>query len=225
MSHDRHPLLDAQIAYYDARAAEYERSLGFSQGRFDDRNEDAKAFCHLQEFVRALPPVESTLEFACGTGIWTRELLKVSDIVHAVDSSATMIELNRLACDVRVTYECADIFEWTPSRRFDRVAGAFWLSHVPEALLATFVHKIDAALRPSGQVLIIDEAVRAEREYARGCAARELADGSRYEIVKVCRSRAEISEAFAAAGYGTDEYLQSGRLIALLMSSEKSLER
>jgi len=219
----RHPLVDVQIAYYDARATEYESSLAFSDGRFADRNPDAQALWLLQQFVRSLSHVETTLEVACGTGIWTQEFVKISGHVHAVDASANMIALNRRASNPKVTYECANIFEWNPSRRFERVAAAFWLSHVPDDLLKAFVAKVDAALLPGGQALIIDEAMPGESECSPGRVARELHDGSHFEIVKNCRNGAEIRDAFDRTRYMLDAGLQTGRLVALLMSRRQSL--
>jgi hypothetical protein len=131
-----------------------------------------------------------------------------------------MIALNRRACGPTVTYECVNIFEWNPSRRFQRVAAAFWLSHVPDDLLKAFVDKINAALLPRGQLIIIDEAMPVESECSPGRVSRELDDGSRYEIVKICRNGAEIRDKFGSARYQLDACLQTGRFVALLMSRQ-----
>ena len=221
MSRSRNSILDSQIAYYDARAAEYESSLNFHAGRFEGSNPDSDALGALQSFVRSLPSVRSTLELGCGTGIWTRELLRVSRRVHAVDSSAKMIALNRGACGPRVTYECADIFQWTPSQRFQRVAAAFLLSHVPDGLLNSFLEKVHRSLSPQGQVLIIDEAIPAESGSVRGRTVRELSDGTRYPIVKKYRSVGQVSEMFASARYAPVDRMLAGRFFAAVLSKGK----
>lgn len=47
-------ILDSQIAYYDARADEYDSTLSFHAGRFANGNPDAHALEQLQGFVREL---------------------------------------------------------------------------------------------------------------------------------------------------------------------------
>jgi ubiquinone/menaquinone biosynthesis C-methylase UbiE len=44
--------------------------------------------------LRALPPVQDTLELACGTGIWTQQLLSITQTVTAIDASPEMIALS-----------------------------------------------------------------------------------------------------------------------------------
>ena len=85
--------------------------------------------------LHALPHVEQVLELACGTGIWTQELVKVATQVTAVDASAEVIEINREKVKNltpgQVEYVQADLFAWETEREYDLVFFSFWLSHVP----------------------------------------------------------------------------------------------
>src|SRR5262245_39415488 len=57
-------LLEQQIAYYRARATEYERGLYSS--------DEAQAL--IEQVIERVPPGGDVLELACGTGVWTERL-------------------------------------------------------------------------------------------------------------------------------------------------------
>jgi trans-aconitate methyltransferase len=212
-------LIDSQIAYYDARAAEYESSVFYRSGRFGDPNVDSKTLGWLQTIVRTMPFVTSTLELGCGTGIWTRELQRTTRRLHAVDSSSRMLALNRRVCGDSVSYDCVDIFEWEPSQRFDRVVAAFLLSHVPDDRLTDFVERVHRWTSTDGEVLLIDEAVPADDESPGGETVRELADGTRYSIVKISRTLEQIRKLFEGAHFRPTLEVQAGSLLGIVLSS------
>lgn len=230
MARDRHQvqatppdvrrLIDSQIAYYDARAAEYDESLGFRSGDFAPEGPDAASMRLVQRVLRRLPVADSTLELACGTGIWTRDLLKATIELHAVDASNRMITLNRAACRGRVTYECADIFEWEPTRSFERIAAAFFLSHVPDELVDRLVETIRRANTDGGEVILIDEARAADDEAddTDVSTVRRLADGSEFTIVKTYRDVEEICDLFARARYRATIKFSAGRFFLLCLT-------
>jgi trans-aconitate methyltransferase len=212
-------LIDSQIAYYDARAAEYETSVGYRSGTFTDPNADSDALGRIQTIVREMPLVTSTLELGCGTGIWTRELLRTTQQLHAVDSSSHMLALNRRACGDCVSYDTANIFAWEPSQRFDRIVAGFVLSHVPDALLPDFIERVRRWNSIRGEVLLIDEAVPADGESSGGETVRELASGTRYAIVKIYRSVEKIRASFERANYRPTLEVRAGRLFGIVLSS------
>lgn len=67
-------------------------------------------------------------------------------------------------------FVCADIFDWTPPRRFDTVFFAFWLSHVPSEMFASFWSLVGRCLADSGWVIFVDEQVeeKAKEAYVAG---------------------------------------------------------
>jgi SAM-dependent methyltransferase len=115
------PGLAEQIAYYRAIAPEYEEHAIPGWGG--------------DELVAALDsfrPTGSVLELACGTGAWTRELLRHAASLTAIDASPEMLAIARARIsDERVRFIQAEIFSCQPNRRYDVVAFSFWLSHVP----------------------------------------------------------------------------------------------
>ena len=127
--------LREQIAYYRARAGEYDQWF-LRQGRYDRGEEvNRRWFEEVQQVRRALAAFDArgrVLELACGTGLWTQVLAETADTITAVDSSPEVLALNRERLkDTRVEYVEADLFAWQPSAQYDVVFFGFWLSHVP----------------------------------------------------------------------------------------------
>jgi demethylmenaquinone methyltransferase/2-methoxy-6-polyprenyl-1,4-benzoquinol methylase len=191
-------LLAEQLDYYRARAGEYDRWWN-REGRYDRGAEaNARWFDEAAELERVLErfdPRGDVLELACGTGLWTRHLVRYATTLTAVDAAAEVLEINRARVDdERVRYEQADLFSWTPepAAGYDACVFAFWLSHVPEDRFAAFWDVVRGALRPDGRVLFIDSA-RAERSKALDhvmpeagdtTESRRLDDGREFRIVK-----------------------------------------
>ena len=76
---DRRPR-EKQIAFYRARAPEYDQSLA-------TRNQ----LEIVKQSLRAVGPFADVVELACGTGIWTKELERISRAVTAIDASPESI--------------------------------------------------------------------------------------------------------------------------------------
>ena len=79
--------LREQIEYYRARASEYDEWF-YRLGRYDQGGAlNQQWFAEAEICMRRLQstgPVNSALELAAGTGIWTHELLKLAATVTAV---------------------------------------------------------------------------------------------------------------------------------------------
>lgn len=153
-------MLAEQARYYRERAGEYE-DWWYRRGRYD-RGADANArwfaeAADVEDALERFRPAGRVLELACGTGLWTRRLVRHADTVTAVDASPEVIELARAGLDdPRVDYVRADLFAWEPPVSYDNVLFAFWLSHVPEARFEDFWAKVGRALRPEGRVFFVD---------------------------------------------------------------------
>ena len=130
MTTERHGhLMDQQIAYYRARASEYDEWF-FRKGRYDRGPEKNRQwFWDAAEVRRAIQdagPSGAVLDVACGTGLWTEVLLEHAAEVTAVDTSPEMLALGRERIgSERVRLVEADIFAWTPDRRYDFVFFGF----------------------------------------------------------------------------------------------------
>lgn len=144
---DGDALIAEQIAYYRARAPEYDETF---RGVHDPA---------LVAALDAFAPSGTVLELAAGTGAWTESVLR-HPVTHllALDASPEMLERHaRRIDDPRLERRIADLFEWEPDETFDVVTFAFWLSHVPPARLADFWERVRRALVPGGRVLFVDQ--------------------------------------------------------------------
>jgi 2-polyprenyl-3-methyl-5-hydroxy-6-metoxy-1,4-benzoquinol methylase len=121
------PLLAEQVAYYRARAAEYDET---SPVPGDDASRG-----ELEEALESFAPRGQVLEFACGTGQWTTLLARHASELTALDASPEMLAVasSRVPHD-RVRFIEADLFTWQPDGRYDPVFFSAWLSHVPPQL-------------------------------------------------------------------------------------------
>jgi trans-aconitate methyltransferase len=123
-------LLSEQVAYYRARASEYDRT---------SPSRDSDGYSELLASLQRFTPRGRVLELACGTGQWTVELAKYAAKLTAVDVSPEMLALNRArVARADADYVTADLFTWSASERYDVVFFAAWLSHVPPQRFAQF---------------------------------------------------------------------------------------
>jgi ubiquinone/menaquinone biosynthesis C-methylase UbiE len=183
MDHDR---LSEQIAYYQARAREYDESVAAAE----DLQE---AFAEARDLLWRLGPYEQVAELACGTGIWTQALLQISGHITAIDASPEMLAIARQKTrEAHVSYQQADLFQWQPACSYDLVFFANWLSHVPPGKLADFLHTVSRAVRTDGYLVIIDQfaptpedrQIMREGEEGQVYAERSLDNGDVFTIIK-----------------------------------------
>jgi demethylmenaquinone methyltransferase/2-methoxy-6-polyprenyl-1,4-benzoquinol methylase len=209
-------ILQDQIDYYRARAGEYDE-WWFRGGRYD-RGAEFNARWHaetaaventLDTWLAQRRP-QSALEFACGTGLFTRRLAPRIARVTAIDASPEVLAINRarvVADNVR--YVEADLFEWRPRERYDVVFFSFWLSHVPEERFAAFWETVAAALAPGGAVYLIDSAFDPTSTAKNhelpgrtaGIVTRKLNDGREFRIVKVFWEPQALAARLEALGW------------------------
>ena len=198
-----------QIAYYRARAPEYDETFG---GSHDPA---------LIAALAAIRPSGDVLELACGTGAWTEAIIgQPVGSMHCVDAAPEMLSLHEQRIhDARVTREVADLFAWRPGRRYDLVTFGFWLSHVPPARFDAFWSGIRDALAPEGRVFFVDEDERGLSFEQPGgspdypTVQRELLDGRTMTAVKVYYRAGELRQRLEAAGWNAEVVSLSDRFL------------
>lgn len=222
-------VLSEQIAYYRARAPEYdswfERRGSFSQGpEWDRRWEEEVA--QVAEALDAVVPTGRVLELACGTGWWTQRLVRHADELTCLDASPETIERARVRAPA-ARFVVADLFEWEPDQAYDVVFFSFWLSHVPPNRFDAFWGLVERALAPGGRVFFIDglgtsdperQRFRAARQRAteqEGVVVRKLEDAREFRIVKVYHEPEALQDRLTRMGWdievrATAEYLHHG---------------
>jgi len=193
--HDLDQLLIEQVAYYRAIAPEYEQhALPFAGGD------------ELSAALDAFEPTGSVLELACGTGVWTEQLLRHATEITAVDASPEMISIAAARVNSeRVRFVRANIFEWEPDCQYDVVFLGFWLSHVPLERFASFWSLVADCLNPGGRAFFVDDAYRTADELIEGAASstirRRLNNGTAYRAVKVAHQADDLEERLARTGW------------------------
>lgn len=198
-------VLAEQVAYYRARAPEYDAGALLLPGG----DEVAAA-------LDAFRPTGDVLELACGTGAWTVQLLRHADAVTAVDFAPEMLELagRRVGDDPRVRFLLADLFTWRPDRRYDVVFLGFWISHVPLERFEAFWELVDQSLAPEGRVFFADDSYRTDEELIEGPGSvtieRRLEDGARFRVIKVPHTVAGLRRSLRKLGWTADVHETAG---------------
>lgn len=218
-------ILQEQQAYYSARAQEYDEAV-HQTGRFaTDALPEEAGIQERQQTLAALHGLGSTaqvLELACGTGLWTKELLKISQHLTALDGSLEMLEVNRAKLnDPRITYEQVDLFHWQPVQQYDLVFFAFWLSHVPPDALPAFLDQVSRAVKTGGRVFIVDEPAGGKQISGPNeeglFQTRTLYDGRTFKIIKVYYDPADIGHMLEQRGF-TRTDIRAGQYTFHLMA-------
>ena len=216
MSDESADLLAEQVAYYRARAPEYD-DWWLRRGRYDAGAEHTARWkseiAELRAILEATGVSGRVLELAGGTGSWTTMLATRADQLTVVDAAPEALARNRrklaalpTACPVRFVE--ADLFTWHPDQRYDLVFFAFWLSHVPASHFAAFWSLVAGALAPGGRFFLVDSrydpAVAGLGGSARPdpeTSVRQLADGRDFRIVKVFHEPDDLALRLAELGW------------------------
>ncbi len=189
-------LIADQIDYYRARADEFE----------DGHHGPIPA---LAEPLDAFKPRGRVVEVACGTGIWTAEILRHPvESLLCIDAAPEMLAIHESQIDdVRVRRERHDLFQWEPEAIFDAAMFAFWLSHVPPSRFADFWDLLRRAVGQEGRVFFIDDDHRASatEDLIAGARVptvrRTLADGSVHSTIKSFYEPADLASRLEVLGW------------------------
>ena len=173
--------------YYDTRAPEYDEwYLGL--GRFEgvERPQWDDDVRRLEQTIAALPAAR-TLDVACGTGYLTRHL---RGEITALDHSERMLDIARRRLS-NVSCVRGDALDLPfADDAFDRVFTAHFYGHLQPREREVFLAE---ARRVAGELVVVDAAVRAERERAEW-QQRTLNDGSRFSVYKRYFEGRELAE-------------------------------
>ena len=207
-------LLQEQMAYYRARAQEYDEWF-YRHGRYNRGEEDnTDWFAEVEAVRNALHQperVKSALELASGTGIWTTELLKQATHITLVDASEEMHHVNRSKHPnaTNLDFQQADLFTWEPTTTYDLVFFGFWFSHVPIDRVDAFLQKVHRALKPDGRLFMVDSYYNrhlhgvhdTQPDLENHTHKRTLNDGREFEIVKIYYTTDQLAQVLHKNGF------------------------
>ena len=175
------------LAYYAARAREYERIYDKPERQADLRVLEATVADWLSG--------REVIEIACGTGYWTQFIAPAARGVLALDANPETLEVARTKAlpTEKVRFGVADAYALEPSLgQFDGAFAGFWWSHVPRDAQPAFLASLRARLVPGAVLVMLDN------RYVQGSSTpvsrtdaqrntyqlRRLEDGSEHEVLK-----------------------------------------
>ena len=205
-SDELEPLLAEQLAYYRALGLGYEDPTIWGLGGSE-----------VAEALDSFGPTGDVLELACGTGMWTQQLLRHATSVTAVDAAPEMLAVAAARFgDSRVRFVEADLFTWRPDRRYDVVFFAFRLSHVPLERFESFWSLVADCLEAHGRVFFVDDAYRTAEELIDGALSSSIRrcfnNGTAYRIVKVPHQPRDLEDRLGRLGWRVTVTPTSGPL-------------
>ena len=226
---DRAPLRpgreDDMVAYYEARAPEYDdwylRRGRYERGPIHDAAWNAELDA-AGRWLDGLPIAGQIVELAAGTGWWSPLLagkgeLSLYDAAEApLDRARDRLLAHRLRAHIHVRDAWAE-----PDRAVDALFTGFWLSHVPRERLDAFLALAHRWLRPGGTFAFIDSlpdpqsGAEDHPAPAGDRSVRRLADGREFEIVKVYREPGELAAALTRNGFREPRVTTTGRFFVL----------
>lgn len=189
------------VQYYRDRAREYEaiyhRDDPVRQQELADE----------ADRLRTLAKGRRVLEFACGSGWWTRIMSETAESIVAVDLSKEMLEIaasKAFGCPVDLI-ESDMTLHHAPPAGFGLIALGFWFSHQPRENYDDFFEMIRRPLAPDGRIWMIDNnpfeddplhAHTRYDQYGNNFKKRRLNDGREYEILKNYFTEQELRGCF-----------------------------
>jgi demethylmenaquinone methyltransferase/2-methoxy-6-polyprenyl-1,4-benzoquinol methylase len=225
------PLHDEMLAYYVARAPEYD-DFYLRRGRYERGPLHDMAWQAELEFASNWLTDQSIsgeiVELAAGTGWWSPLLAQKGEL-WAYDAAEAPLDRARdrlLAHNLRAHLHTRDAWA-EPDRQVDAVFAGFWLSHVARMDLDAFLALVRRWLKPGGTFTFIDsrQDPQGSAEHARpepepGVQVRTVDDGREFRVVKVYYEPAELEDALRNAGFTaaavqtTDRFFLLGRAVA-----------
>jgi SAM-dependent methyltransferase len=216
---------DQIVAYYEARAGEYD-DWYIRRGRYA-RGPVHDAAWHAEldgagTWLDGLPIGGEIVELAAGTGWWSPLLaskgeLSIYDAASApLERARERLVAHRLRAHIHVRDAWAE-----PERQVDALFCGFWLGHVPRRRTVEFLGLARRWLKPGGLFAFIDSlpdpqsGAADHSEPADDLAVRRLDDGREFTIVKVYRSPSELQAALDEAGFASMSVTTTGRFFVL----------
>jgi len=209
------------LAYYDARAPEYDdwylRRGRYERGPIHDAAWNAELDI-AGRWLDALPIRGEIVELAAGTGWWS-PLLAAKGELSLYDGNAAPLDRARerlVAHQLRAHLHVRDAWA-EPDRQVDAIFTGFWLSHVPRARLDAFLALVHRWLKPGGVFAFIDSLPDPQSSAADhptpadDLSLRKLDDGREFTIVKVFYEPAEMEDALGRAGFRNPKVTTTGR--------------
>jgi hypothetical protein len=223
---DRTPSDPDMVAYYEARAPEYDdwylRRGRYEHGPIHDAAWNAELDA-AGRWLDALPLTGRIVELAAGTGWWSPLLASKGELwmYDAAPAPLARARERLIAHRLRAHLHVRDAWAERDGDPADALFAGFWLSHVERARTAAFLDLAASWLAPAGRIALIDSlpdprSGAVDHEPPAGDrSTRRLDDGREFSIVKVHRSPDEIAAELSTAGFVDIQVTTTGRFFVL----------
>ena len=189
--------------YYSARAREYEQVYSKPERQAD--------IGRLHSLLPGFVADRRVLEVACGTGYWTRFLIREAKSVVAVDASSATLEIaaEKDWPPGRVNFHVGDAYDLPEELgTFDAAFAGFWWSHIPVRDRRAFLNSLDQRLLVGAKVVLLDNLfvegnstpIANRDSDGNTYQRRRLSDGSEHVVLKNYPSEAELRADVASFG-------------------------
>lgn len=186
------------VAYYRRRAASYDELYHIPERQKDLADSSAQ--------LKNIFSGKDVLEICCGTGYWTEQIAATAKHVLATDINEAMLDIarQRLAVFPNVDLAIADIFSFSPERKYEALFGGFIWSHIPKSDLQDFLRRMSSHVVPGGLVVFMDNLfvegsstpIAFRDENGDDYQHRTLKDGSQHIVRKNFPTETEVRQAF-----------------------------
>ncbi len=197
------------IAYYDARASEYDDVYWGKNPAINEPELYKKDVIEIARIVSRFGNGH-VVDIGCGTGFWLQYYANNASHITLIDESENMLRLceqrvHALAIRDKCEFQNEEFVRkmWERSR-FDSALIGFFLSHIPEKMETQFFSTLKFILKPHAHVLLIDSAWSEKRELCRekeGIQERVLNNGRTFMIFKRYFAPHEIEALYSRHGF------------------------
>jgi ubiquinone/menaquinone biosynthesis C-methylase UbiE len=161
----------------------------------------------IADFIQKKFKDKFVLELACGTGFWTKYLVKSASKILASDYSLEMLQIaSGLINKKNIIFIQADAYNPPLSEpKFEGLMVNFWFSHIPKIKIKDFLEEVHKRVRKDGFVMFCDGVYREElggkliikKGEKDTYKLRKLQNGEEYEILKNYYSKEELLQIFS----------------------------
>ena len=191
--------------YYDRRASEYDEIYTLGKGASIPipsiyRKEVKEISKLISKYVK-----DSHIDIACGTSFWLPSYHHRCTGITLIDQSVNMIneskkKVKRLKIEKKVKLICQDINNYRFRENFyDSALMGLLLSHLEDSEIKELFRRLMSALKPTGNIIILDSAWTGERAKFRekvGLQKRHIKDGREFTILKKYFTSKDIESLF-----------------------------
>lgn len=163
------------IAYYNARAQEYEK-VYLNPAEQGDLQASNRIFQRL--FAQ-----KTVLEIACGTGYWTGRIAEAATSILATDINESVVDIARhKVSGENIRFAVADMYTFVPEQPFQALFGGFIWSHILLQDLDPLLDKLRSFLYSGASFAFIDSNPVAGTKHALDQIAKIDEHGNTFQL-------------------------------------------